>query len=212
MCIRDRAFSDGDTYRIGSEGGQDTNQFLVDSAFGSKNVSNLLTGSPKSISVTVSPSSQVNISVSGMTNWWELRFSVTAASGDVILSSAGTGEQLFELAANEGAYDGVYGIASVPTATTFTLSSEFQIPNRLITFDAATKVNSGTDKITLGTQSPFLPHNLYPGEQVTYSNGGNSDVGVFTDVTQLYVIANNAIDIQLASSYASAIALSLIHI
>ena len=114
----DLAFSDGDTYRIGSEGGQDTNQFLVDSAFGSKNVSNLLTGSPKSISVTVSPSSQVNIAVSGMTNWWELRFSVTAASGDVILSSAGTGEQLFELAANEGAYDGVYGIASVPTATT----------------------------------------------------------------------------------------------
>ncbi len=202
----DLAFSDGDTYRIGSEGGQDTNQFLIDSAFGSKNISNLLTGSPKSINVTVSPSSQVNFSVQGMSNWWEIRFAVTAASGDVILSSAGTGEQLFELAANEGAYDGVYGIASVPSATTFTLSSEFQIPNRLITFDGSSKVNSGTDKITLGTQSPFLPHNLYPGEQVTYSNGGNTDIGVFTDVSQLYVIANNSIDIQLASSYASAIA------
>ena len=170
----DLAFSDGDTYRIGSEGGQDTNQFLIDSAFGSKNISNLLTGSPKSISVTVSPSSQVNFSVQGMSNWWELRFAVTAASGDVILSSAGTGEQLFELAANEGAYDGVYGIASVPTATTFTLSSEFQIPTRTITFDGASKVNSSTDKITLGTSSPFVPHNLYPGEQVAYNNGGNA--------------------------------------
>ena len=39
-----------------------------------------------------------------------------------------------------------------------------------------------------------------------YSNGGNADIGVFTDVSQLYVIANNSIDIQLASSYASAIA------
>ena len=141
-----------------------------------------------------------------MTNWWELRFAVTAASGDVILTSAGTGEQLFELAANEGAYDGVYGIASVPTATTFTLASEFQIPNRIISFNGATKVNSSTDKITLGTQSPFVPHNLYPGEQVTYANGGNADIGVFADVAQLYVIANNSIDIQLASSYASAIA------
>ncbi len=202
----DLTFSDGDSYRIGSQGGQDTNQFLIDSAFGSKNISNLLTGSPKSIQVTASPSSQINFAVQGMTNWWELRFAVTAASGDVILTSAGTGEQLFELAANEGAYDGVYGIASVPTATTFTLASEFQIPNRVISFNAATKVNSSTDKITLGTQSPFVPHNLYPGEQVTYANGGNADIGVFADVAQLYVIANNSIDIQLASSYASAIA------
>ena len=202
----DLTFSDGDVYRIGATGGQDTNQFLIDDSFGSKNISNLLTGSPKSISVTVSPSSQVNFSVQGMSNWWEIRFSVTAASGDVILSSAGAGEQLFELAANEGAYDGVYGIASVPTATTFTLSSEFQIPNRTITFNGSTKVNSSTDKVTLGTSTPYVPHNLYPGEQITYNNGGNADIGVFTDVSQLYVIANNSQDIQLASSYASAIA------
>ena len=202
----DLTFSDGDVYRIGATGGQDTNQFLIDDSFGSKNISNLLTGSPKSISVTVSPSSQVNFSVQGMSNWWEIRFSVTAASGDVILSSAGAGEQLFELAANEGAYDGVYGIASVPTATTFTLSSEFQIPSRTITFNGSTKVNSSTDKVTLGTSTPYVPHNLYPGEQITYNNGGNADIGVFTDVSQLYVIANNSQDIQLASSYASAIA------
>ena len=202
----DLAFSDGDVYRVGATGGQDTNQFLIDESFGSKNISNLLSGSPRTISVTVSPSSQVNFAVGGMSNWWELRFGVSAASGDVILSSAGSGEQLFELSANEGAYDGVYGISSTPTAASFTLTSEFQIPNRIITFDGNSKVNSGTDKITLGTSSPYVPHNLYPGEQVAYSNGGNADVGVFTDVSQLYVIANNSIDIQLASSYASAIA------
>ena len=202
-------FADGTFYNIGQSGGQDTSVWLDDPNWVSKNVSPLLitSGGKKSIQITASPTSALNFTVSGMSRWWEIRFQITAVSGDILLSSSGSGLQSFTVKSLQGAYDGVYNIASIPTTNQFTVTADFEIPKRQYEFDASNDVSQGTDVITLGVSSPYTPHNLYQGEQLTYNqNSQATDIINNVNVTALYAIPINQYEIQLAESYASAIA------
>ena len=202
-------FGDGTSYNIGQSGGQDTSVWLDDPNWVSKNVSPLLvtSGGKKSIQITASPTSAINFTVSGMSRWWEIRFQITAVSGDILLSSSGSGLQSFTVKSLQGAYDGVYNIASIPTTNQFTVTADFEIPKRQYEFDAFADVAQGTDSITLGVSSPYTPHNLYQGEQLTYNqNSQATDIINNVNVTALYAIPINQYEIQLAESYASALA------
>ena len=202
-------FGDGTSYNIGQSGGQDTSVWLDDPNWVAKNVSPLLTtiGGKKSVQITASPTSAINFTVSGMSRWWEIRFQITAVSGDILLSSSGSGLQTFTVKSLQGAYDGVYNIASIPTTNQFTVSADFEIPKRQYEFDAFNDVSQGTDVITLGVSSPYTPHNLYQGEQLSYNqNSQATDIINNVNVTALYAIPINQYEIQLAESYASALA------
>lgn len=204
-------FADATSYSIGRSGGQDTSVWLDDPTWVAKNVSALLvnSGSPskKSIQVTASPTSAINFTPSGMSRWWEIRFQITAVSGDILLSSAGSGQQTFTVNSLEGAYDGVYSITAIPTTNQFVVAADFEIPKRQYQFDAFSDVSQGTDAITLGVSSPYTPHNLYQGEQLTYNqNGQATDIINNVNITALYAIPINQYETLLAESYASALA------
>ena len=202
-------FADSTFYNIGQSGGQDTSVWLDDPNWVAKNVSALLvtSGGKKSIQITASPTSAVNATISGMSRWWEIRFQITAVSGDILLSSSGTGLQTFTVSSLEGAYDGIYEIETIPTTNSFTVGAAFEIPKRQYSFDAFNDISQGTDVITLGASSPYTPHNLYQGEQITYNqNSQATDIINNANITDLYVIPLNQYEIQLAGSYADALA------
>lgn len=68
------------------------------------------------------------------------------------------------------------------------------------TFNGATAVDPTTDLITLTS------HGLSTGDRLTYANGGGTSITGLTTATDYYVIVAGASTIQLASSYANAIA------
>jgi hypothetical protein len=206
-------FADNIVYNIGAVNGQDSSIFQNEPTWVPKDISSFLTGSPKGVSVTVSPTSSVNGPVPGMSNWWEMRFNVSATVGTILLTSSGAGEQTFNVLSQDGAYDGIYEIASTPTSDSFTLSAPFKIPARSYSFDSRSDASSGAinstnDTIVLGTSSPYNPTNFYPGQLVSYVPGaGNTDIigtsGV--DNEYLYVIPTSEFVVALANSYVSAI-------
>jgi len=202
-------FDDGSTYDIGRNGGQDTDQWITDQNFAPKNISAILTnpGGVRSFNAIVSPTSAVNFTHAGMTNWWELRFNVLGVAGDIVLTGTGSGLQTFNVSASEGAYDGVYKIKTLPDSKSFTLETDFEIPRRVYEFDAANDVDQGQDFITLGVQSPYTPHNMYPGEELVYDvNGGSADIYDTANVTEIYAVPINQFQILLSNSYTSALA------
>ena len=207
-------FADNIVYNIGAVNGQDSSIFQNEPTWVPKDVSSFLTGSPKGVSVTVSPTSGVNAAVPGMSNWWELRLVVSATVGTILLTSSGSGAQVFQVLSQDGAYDGIYSISTVPTSESFTVNAPFKIPARTYSFDSRSDANSGAvnstnDTIVLGTaSSPYNPTNFYPGELVAYvPGGGNTDIiGVASvDNNYLYAIPVSEIAIALANSYVSAI-------
>jgi hypothetical protein len=206
-------FADNIIYNIGAVNGQDSSIFQNEPTWVPKDISSFLVGSPKGVTVTVSPTSDVNAAVPGMTNWWELRLIVSATTGTILLTSSGSGVQTFNVLSQDGAYDGIYAIASVPNSETFTVNVPFKIPARTYSFDSRSDANSGAvnstnDTIVLGTANPYNPTNFYPGELVAYVPGaGNTDIiGVAgVDNNYLYVIPVSEYAISLANSYVSAI-------
>jgi len=207
-------FADNITYNIGAVNGQDSSIFQNEPTWIPKDVSSFLTGSPVGVSVTVSPTSGVNSAVPGMSNWWELRLVVTATVGTILLTTSGSGVQTFQVLSQDGAYDGIYGIATVPNSQTFTVNAPFKIPARTYSFNSRSDANSGAvnstnDTIVLGTSSnPYNPTNFYPGELVSYVPGaGNTDIiaAAGVDNNYLYAIPVSEIAISLANSYVSAI-------
>jgi hypothetical protein len=207
-------FADNIVYNIGAVNGQDSSIFQNEPTWVPKDVSSFLTGSPVGVSVTVSPTSGVNAAVPGMSNWWELRLVVTATVGTILLSSSGSGVQTFQVLSQDGAYDGIYGISTVPNSQTFTVNVPFKIPARTYSFNSRSDANGGAvnstnDTIVLGTLStPYNPTNFYPGELVSYVPGaGNTDMigAAGVDNNYLYAIPVSEIAISLANSYVSAI-------
>ena len=167
-----------------------------------KDVSALLrTDGTKGIRVNVDPTSAVNAAPAGMTNWWELRFTVNASSEDIVLSSQGVGAQNIRLTGQQGAYDGAYPIIDVPGAgggKTFTVQAPFEVPKREWAIVLA-NVDTANDIITVpGT----LDHNLLLGEQIEYSPNGNSAI-VGDDAR--YVIPITSTTFRLANSVSDAI-------
>lgn len=79
----DITFSDGDTYRIAENDGQDGTTFLTSGTFTGKDISSLLTvsGGDTGIFVTVTPSSDIDTDLIGNGNLFEIRFNVTGSGG-----------------------------------------------------------------------------------------------------------------------------------
>jgi hypothetical protein len=193
---------DGTEYFIGRNGGADTTTFRNDQNWTTKDVSALLVDSGGSLGVNVEfdPTSRINRRVGSMTNWWEIRFIVTGATGSVILDSTGVvGEQEFVVDSLRGAYDGVFAIIEeTPNPNEFILATDFKIPSREYTFDS-TDIDVLTGEIDLGFE-----HNLITGEVVTYTPDGTS---MLTDETDnvFNVISTGTNTIKLAVSADSAV-------
>jgi hypothetical protein len=163
------SFTDGESFFIGQRNGTDSSVFAKDEFFPTKDVTNLLVdnGGNLGVNVTFDPTSQVNFSPSGMSNWWEIRFTVIGDSGSVVLGSGGLGLQEFVVESLTGAYDGVFEIIDTPTTNSFKLATDFTIPARKYSF-ATTEVSAANDTITFADK-----HNLIPGELITYDPGAN---------------------------------------
>jgi len=208
------AFADNIIYNIGQVNGQDTSTFQNEPTWVPKNVSSFLTGSPVGVVVVVSPTAGVNRAVPGMANWWELRFNISSQTGELLLTSSGAGSQVFTIASQDGAYDGIYPISSVPTVDSFTLQLPFQVPARNYSFNSRSTANGGAvdatnDTIILGTSNPYAPTNFFPGELVSYAQGaGNTDIinNPSVENAELYVIPTSEYEAAFANSYVSAIA------
>ena len=141
-----------------------------------KDVSALLrTDTTRGIRVNVDPTSNVNQAPAGMSNWWELRFTVQASSEDIVLTTQGVGSQNVRLTGQQGAYDGAYPIVEVPGAgggKTFLLQAPFQIPKREYAI-ASANVDTANDIITV---PGIADHNLLLGEQIEYDPGVNGAI------------------------------------
>lgn len=193
-------FTDGTEYFVGQRDGQDTDVWLTDTTWSVKNVTDLLVtdGGTGNIGLNVEfdPTSPVNAGFflpSG--NFWEIRFVITADSGTIVLSATGSGEQIFEITSQTGAYDGIYTMDSIPAQNEFILTSEFTIPKRTYEFTSA---DLGTNTITFSAD-----HNLITGEKIVYDPNGNTSMLPTSDAYHAIVI--NSTTIAIASSFASAI-------
>jgi hypothetical protein len=208
------AFADGIVYNIGQVNGQDSSIFQNEPTWVSKNVSSFLVGSPKGLVVLCSPTAGVNSAVPGMTNFFELRFIVTTVTGVILLTSSGSGVQTFTVLNQDGAYDGIYTLNTIPSSEMFTVVAPFKIPSRTYNFNSRATASGGSvdstpDTIILGTANPYTPTNFYPGEVVSYVPGaGNTDIVNTAGVNNnfLFAIPVTEFTAALANSYVSAIA------
>lgn len=154
-----------------------TSAFQAATNWTSKDVSALLRtdGGFKGIRVQVDPTSDVNSAPAGMSNWWELRFTVNASSEDIRLTTQGTGGQTITLVNQVGAYDGAYPIIDVPAADggkSFVIQAPFQVVKRSYSITSS-GVDTANDIITT---SATADHNLILGEQIEYDANGNTAI------------------------------------
>ena len=195
---------DNTEYFIGRSGGADTTTFRDDSQWVQKDVTALLVDSGGFLGVNVEfdPTSRIDRRVGGMTNWWEIRFVITGATGTVVLDNTGVvGEQEFVVDSLRGAYDGVFAIIEeTPNPNEFILATDFKIPLREYTFDS-TDIDTLTGEITFAAD-----HNLITGEVVTY-DPGTGNTSMLTDETNnvFNVIVTGSNSIKLAVSADSAL-------
>jgi hypothetical protein len=169
-----------------------TSQWLTAGSWIPKDVSSLLRvdGGKTGIRVNVDPTGGVNAAPAGMSNWWELRFTVTANAEDVILTNQGTGQQVITVTGQSGAYDGTYEITEVPGAgggKTFKIVSNFEIPAREFDFNGVA-VDTANDIISLGS----VDHNLLLGQKIEYDNNGGTDL-VGADARYVIPVTNSSI-------------------
>jgi hypothetical protein len=181
----------------------DTATFLTSSNWVAKDISQLLrvVGSKKTFRLRVAPTSAVNFVVPGMSNWWELRFTIQASSEDIVLSTQGSGSFEVRLSGQPGAYDGTYSIVEVPSdegGKSFTVQLPFEVPKREYSIPAA-QIDTANDIIT--TSLSGIDHNLLLGEKIEYDRNGNT--AVIIDEAR-YVIPITSTSFRLATSVADA--------
>ena len=178
---------DSQTYVVSKEFGQNVNvtSYLFDDSGNSNK---------KSFKMNIAPSSAVNYGPGGGP-WWGIKFNLTASTSDILLTGTGSGSHNFNLDKVIGAYDGVFQIASTPTSDTFTLSSDFKIPTRQYSINAASDVNGTTDVITLSAA-----HNFITGEKLTYDANGGTSILTGVNTTTVYAIATGNNTFKLATS------------
>ena len=194
-------FEDGDSFLIGQRGGQDSSVWQSETDFPSKNVSTLLKSVPggTGISLVIDPTSQINFAVSGMSNWWEIRFVISGDTGEIILNSTGLGTQNFKVDSVLGSYDGIYPITEVIANNKFKMLGKFNIPERIYNITQA-NTNDVDFQITFSE-----PHNLRTGEKISYGTKGYTPiVPEDYNFNELFCIAVNETTIKFASSVDSA--------
>lgn len=186
---------DSTTYTIGQfDDIGDSASYATSTTLTSKNLSSILTtnGSAVGFYITADPTSAVNYGPGGGP-WWGLRFNVTGEESGVVITGQGTGAHSIDVNNIVGAYDGVFTMTNVPSPDSFTMSSDFQIPNRTYNFTSA-GVNTSAGTITFSAS-----HNLITGEKITYNANGNSSI-VPSGTTDTFVIVVNDTTIKLAPS------------
>ena len=90
--------------------------------------------------------------------------------------------------------DGTYTVGSVPTTTTFTVTANGFVPTIVKPFNPRRVVNLQQNTIQV------LSHGFITGTKVTYSNGGDSDLGGLVNGTDYYAINLTKDYIRLATS------------
>lgn len=195
---------DGTEYFIGRSGGADTQTFRNDRNWVTKDVTSILvdSGGVLGVNVEFDPTSAINQRVGGMTNWWEIRFVVSGATGTVVLDATGVnGEQELLVDSLRGAYDGVFAIIEeTPNPNEFILATDFKIPAREYEFTAA-EVDGNTGIITFASE-----HNLITGELVTYDAGvGNTAMLTAETNNVFHAIVVSSTKVKLAVSADSAL-------
>lgn len=186
---------DGTSYIIGQNDDRgDTASYTTSTTLTSKNLSNLLTTQSGSVGflVTIDPTNAVNYGPGGGP-WWGLRFNITGEESGVVITGQGTGGHSIDVNNIVGAYDGVFTMTNVPSPSSFTMSSDFQIPNRTYNFTSSEVNTSG------GTITFSAAHNLITGEKITYNANGNSSI-LPSGTTDTFVIVVNDTTIKLAPS------------
>jgi len=186
---------DGTSYIIGQNDDQgDTASYTTSTTLTSKNLSNLLTTQSGNVGflVTIAPTTAVNYGPGGGP-WWGLRFNITGEESGVVITGQGTGGHSIDVNNIVGAYDGVFTMTNVPSPSSFTMSSDFQIPNRTYNFTSSEVNTSG------GTITFTAAHNLITGEKITYNANGNSSI-LPSGTTDTFVIVVNDTTIKLAPS------------
>ena len=184
---REEDDGDSQTYVVSKEFGQNVNvtSYLFNDAGNSNK---------KSFKMEIDPSNAVNFPIGGGP-WWGIKFNLVASTSDIVLTGTGSGSHNFNLDKVVGAYDGVFQIASIPSSNTFTLSSDFKVPTRQYTINAATDVNSSTEVITLTSN-----HNFITGEKLTYDANGGTSILAGINTTTVYAIATGNNTFKLATS------------
>ncbi len=199
-------FPDGDSFLIGAVNGADTNQWITESTFASKDVSSLLEEKSSNsnrigFSVTADPTSDVDTGIylsSG--NYWEIKFTLSGQAGGIVLQNTAVGRQVFSVPTVIGSYDGIYNINDVNAADKFKIQSSFQVPERVYQFDSNADVDVIALTIDLGDS-----HNLKTGEILSYGNKGFANIMDDDQATaDLYTIAVDDTKIKLASSQINA--------
>ena len=186
---------DGTSYIIGQfDDIGDSATYATSTTLLSKNLSSILTtqGGQVGFFITVDPTTEVNYGPGGGP-WWGLRFNISAEESGVVITGPGTGAHSIDVNNIVGAYDGVFTMTDVPSPDSFTMTSDFQIPDRTYNFTSA-NVNTTGGTITFADT-----HNLITGEKITYNRNGNTSI-LPTGTTNTFVIVVNDTTIKLAPS------------
>lgn len=130
-----------------------------------------------------------------------VRLSAALSPLTAISITAPTGSN-HQLITNDDATDGsFYTVASIPTQSNMLLQAPFQILPNVLTFDPANTINLSQSII----EFPYL-HKAQTGAQVTYSSGAGTACAGLTSGTTYYVIRRDLYSMQLATTYANALA------
>jgi len=195
----DITFDDGSFYRIGQSDGNNGTVFTRSTTFDSKNMNQLLVtdgSGVKGFNVNVNPN-ETNLIFPPMSNSYELRFNYEGNSTVFTLEGPGSGSHEFNVNSLVGAYDGIFNISEINSPQSFTMRSDFRIPERSYEFDATIIANN--------TITFLLDHNLVTGEKIVYNNNGNTDIVDTTNGTEFFAIVTGDKTIKLAVSVSDAL-------
>ena len=199
----DITFDDGDNYRIGQFDDQgNSSTYVTSTTFSSKDVTPNLTnvGGKIGFNVEFDASDSIDRDAAGIGFWWQLRFTITASSSSLQLTSSGTNGHQFLIENIDGAYDGIYSIVSVPSNLEFAIASTFTIPAVSYTISSVTN-----NEITFTTA-----HRLITGSPIDYSFSGATQLFDWTayqepnGYARIYVISTGVNTIKLSTSSLSA--------
>jgi len=115
---------------------------------------------------------------------------------NLIASPAGVGTH--KLTSLSKTPDGIYDIATVPNATSFTATARGTVPSIVKTFNPRSTVDLNLETFKIPS------HGFLTGTAVTYSAGGNTAISGLTNATVYYVVAVNRDYLKLSTSASNA--------